>query len=340
MIGRRQALGGIAALAAAGTIADPLVARAPRRKPPFLNPGDTVGVVSPASALGAEDGLDRADYWLRSMGLVPKIGPHAGGTFGYLAGTDADRAADINAMYADPEVKAVFAARGGWGAARILPLLDWAAIRANPKLMIGYSDITALHLAFAQRAGYATIHGGNATSSWRPVQFESLWALAFAGARPVLGGAAVEAASGRAGRTITGGKARGRLLGGNMTIVSTLMGTPWMPDFDGAILFLEDVNEAEYRVDRMFQQLRLAGLLGGLGGVVFGQCTECMTTDADYAGFTVDQVIDQYLVPLGIPAFTGANFGHVGNQLCLPSGAEVELDADARTIRLLEPIVG
>lgn len=338
MIDRRTALAGIGTLAAAG-LSSPSDARA-RIKPPFLNPGDTVGVVAPASALGSDDGLDRAEWWLKGMGLVPKFGPHAGGRFGYLAGTDDERAADINAMYRDPEVKAVFAVRGGWGGARILPLLDWDAIQANPKLFIGFSDVTAIHMGFASRAGYATIHGGNATSTWPKEEWESLWRLAFGGERVVLGGQDIEAAVGRPGRTIRGGTARGRLLGGNLTIISTLMGTGWLPDFTGAVLFAEDVDEAEYRIDRMFAQLKLAGVLDGLAGIVFGQCTDCRTMDADYGGFTLDEVIDQYLTPLGIPAFTGANIGHVRNQLCLPSGAPVEIDGDARTLRLLEPIVG
>jgi muramoyltetrapeptide carboxypeptidase len=336
MIDRRSAIAGLGAAAAA--LSAPAGARAPR-KPPRLRLGDTVGVVAPASAVGSDDGLDRAEWWIRGMGLVPRFGAHAGDRHGYLAGTDADRAADINAMYADPEVRAVFAVRGGWGAARILPLLDWDAIRNRPKLLIGYSDVTALHLAFAGRAGYATIHGGNASSSWQKQSWESLWRLAFAGEAPVLGGAQTEAETGRIGRTIRGGTARGRLLGGNLTILSTLMGTGWLPEMDGAILFVEDTNEAEYRIDRMLQQLRLAGVLGRLNGVIFGQCTSCRTDAPDYAGFTLDQVIDQYLGPLGIPAFTGGDIGHVANQLSLPSGAEVELDADARTIRLLAPIV-
>lgn len=338
MIDRRRAIAGIGAATAVG-LARPAGAR-PRTKPPFLNPGDTVGVVAPASAVGSDDGLERAEWWLRAMGLKPKFGAHAGDRFGYLAGADADRAADINAMYRDPEVRAVFAVRGGWGAARLLPLLDWQAIRRNPKLFIGFSDVTAIHMAFASRAGYATIHGGNATSSWPKEEWESLWRLAFSGERVVLGGSNIEAAVGRPGRTIHGGTARGRLLGGNLTIISTLMGTGWLPDLTGAVLFAEDVDEAEYRIDRMFAQLKLAGVLDGLAGIVFGQCTDCASTDAGYDGFTIDQVIDQYLTPLGIPAFTGANIGHVRNQLCLPSGAPVEIDGDARTLRLLEPIVG
>ena len=333
MIDRRSVIAGAAALCAT-----PAWPRTPR-KPPRLRPGDIVGVVSPASTMGSDDGLDRAEYWIRGMGLVPRFGPNAGGRWGYLAGTDEQRASDLNAGYADPEVKAVFAVRGGWGGARILPLLDWATIRANPKLLIGFSDVTALHLAFAARAGFPTIHGGNATSSWRKASWESLWGLAFAAATPTLGGAGVEAETGRPARTITGGKAQGRLLGGNLTILSTLMGTGWLPDLRGAVLFLEDVNEAEYRVDRMFQQLKLAGVLAGLAGIVFGQCTQCATTAPDYAGFTLDQLIDHYFAPLGIPAVTGFDTGHIANQLSLPSGARVELDADARTVRVLEAVV-
>lgn len=337
MIGRRTALATLGGLGAA--LIAPPVGAARSRKAPRLRPGDTVGVIAPASAAGSEDTAARAEWWLKGMGLVPKIADGADGRFGYLSGTDADRAADLNAMYADPAVRAVFALRGGWGSARILPLLDWATIRQNPKLLIGFSDITALHLAFAARAGYPTIHGGNAASTWKPETWESLWRLAFAGDRPVLGGAAAETASGRAGRTIRSGMARGRLLGGNLTILSTLMGTGWLPAFKGAILFIEDVNEAEYRIDRMLQQLRLAGVLGELAGIAFGQCTSCRTEEPGYRGFSLDEVIDQYLDPLGIPAFTGGNFGHVSNQLCLPSGAMVELDADARTLRVLEPVV-
>jgi muramoyltetrapeptide carboxypeptidase len=333
MIGRRAVLGG--ALALAATPAWPRITR----KPPRLRIGDTVGVVSPASTMSSEDGLDRAEHWLRGMGLTPKFGPNAGGRWGYLAGTDEQRASDLNAAYADPEVKAVFAVRGGWGGARILPLLDWASIRIHPKLLIGFSDVTALHLAFAARAGFPTIHGGNATSSWRKASWESLWRLAFAADTPTLGGAAIEAETGRPARTLVGGKAQGRLLGGNLTILSTLMGTGWLPDLKGAVLFLEDVNEAEYRVDRMFQQLKLAGVLDGLAGIVFGQCTRCATTAPDYAGFTLDQLIDHYCAPLGIPAVSGFDVGHIANQLSLPSGARVELDADARTVRLLEPVV-
>jgi muramoyltetrapeptide carboxypeptidase len=135
------------------------------------------------------------------------------------------------------------------------------------------------------------------------------------------------------------GRAQGRLLGGNLTVLSTLLGTPWVPDFTGAILFLEDVGEAEYRIDRMMSQLALAGILDKVAGVVFGQCTQCTSGYPDYEGFTVPQILHQYLAGRRIPSFTGANIGHISNQLSLPVGAHVEMDADAGTIRLLQPIV-
>ncbi len=258
---------------------------------------------------------------------------------GYLAGTDWERADDLNTMFASDDIRAIFAVRGGWGGARLLPLIDWNIVRANPKLLIGYSDTTALHLALARRAGFPTLHAPNAASRWSQQSWESLWRIAFAGGTPILGGQQVEDESGRSARTVTGGRARGKLLGGNLTVLSTLMGTPWLPDFDGAILFLEDVNEEEYRIDRMLQQLRLAGILDRVSGVVFGQCTKCSSDDPDYDGFTLDDLFDRYFGSLGVPVFTGANVGHVSNQLTLPVGVEVEIDADARTLRMLEPAV-
>ena len=338
MIARRTALGLLGGLAGAALMPSSLSAKA-GRKPPRLRAGDTVGLVAPASALTLPDELDRAIHWITGMGLVPKLGQHVGEQYGYLAGTDAARASDLDVMFADPDVRAIFAIRGGWGGARILPLLDWNGIRDNPKLLIGYSDTTALHLAIAARAGFATLHAPNGASSWQKESWDSLWQIAFAAGTPVLGGAGVEDAVGRPARTLTGGTARGRLLGGNLTILSTLMGTGWLPDFDGAILFVEDINEDPYRVDRMFQQLKLGGILDRVGGVIFGQCTRCGSPAPGSDTFTLDDVVDQYLGALGKPAIAGFDTGHVGNQLSLPVGVDVEFDATARTLRMLHPAV-
>ncbi|WP_030540170.1 LD-carboxypeptidase [Sphingobium sp. DC-2] len=332
-------------LAAMGGALAAAKAPAPRppEKPPRLRPGDTVGLIEPAGFTDDLFDLDLVKETVAAMGLKPRPGRHLAQRQGYLAGKDADRAADVNAMFADPEVRAVFAVRGGWGCARILPYLDFATIRANPKLLVGFSDITALHLAFAARAGFPTIHGPNAASSWPRFSWDAFRAIAFDGATPLLVNPVAHEdrlvqRSGRI-RTFRGGKAAGRLLGGNLTVLAALVGTPWMPAFDRAILFMEDVGEAPYRIDRMLTQLSLAGLLGKVAGVVFGQCTNCAASDASYGGFTVSEVLQQHLEPLGVPAFQGAAIGHVASQFSLPVGVRAEIDADLGSIRLLEPAV-
>lgn len=344
MFSRRSVIGSLGGLAAALALAPAPAIPASRRRPPRLRPSDTVALIEPAGFSDDQAQIDRVRFTIEGMGLVPRVAPHVGSRHGYLAGTDEQRAGDINAMFADPEVKALFAVRGGWGCARLLPLLDWDTIRSNPKLLIGYSDVTALHLAFAAKAGFATIHAPNAANSWLEISWESFWRLAFAAEAPEFVPPSPEETDLLTPdrwrvATIRPGIARGRLLGGNLSVMSALVGTPWLPDFDGAILFLEDVGEAEYRIDRMLSQLDLAGILGKIAGVVFGQCTRCTAGVEGYTGFTIPQLLEHYLAPLGVPAFGGANIGHVANQLSLPYGADVEIDAGSGTIRVLEPVV-
>ncbi|MGB5078715.1 MAG: LD-carboxypeptidase, partial [Sphingorhabdus sp.] len=273
------------------------------------------------------------------------IPTHLLGRYGYLAGQDKDRAADVNAMFADSQVRAIFAVRGGWGSARLLPYLDWTMIRANPKLLTGFSDITALHMAIAAKAGFVTLHGPNAGSAWGKSSWDSFRGIAFDGATPVFKNPETteDRLVQRRWRTqVLGsgnGKAQGKLLGGNLTVLTALVGTPYLPSFEGAILFLEDVDEAEYRIDRMLTQLGQSGVLKGLKGVVFGQCTDCTAKGGGYGGFTLNDVLTQHLGSLGIPAYQGAYFGHITDQFTLPVGAMVEIDANAGTLRLLEPVV-
>ena len=311
-----------------------------RRKPPRLRAGDRVGLVKPAGFLADEAELQLAVDAIRAMGLVPVPAPHLFARHGYLAGQDRDRAADLNRMYADDSIRAVFAVKGGWGSARILPYLDFALIRRNPKLLIGFSDITALHLAFAARAGFPTIHGPNAASAWSKLSWDAFRELVFDGRLHLYRNppGTEDRLVQREGRTLTirPGKANGRLLGGNLTVLASLVGTRFLPDFDGAILFIEDIDEAEYRIDRMLTQLALSGILGRVAGVVFGQCTNCRSTGPSFGNFTVAQVLKQHLEPLGVPAYQGAMFGHVDDQFSLPVGTRAEIDATEGTIRLLE----
>jgi muramoyltetrapeptide carboxypeptidase len=344
MQSRRSAMATLATMMAAAAM--PVMASPEpisRRKPARLRPGDVVGLIQPAYPLEDPFDIRFVQEAIRAMGLVPKLGQSVGQRFGYLAGEDKARAADVNAMFADDGVKAVFAVRGGWGCARILPHLDWKTIAANPKLLIGYSDITALHMAIAARAGFATIHGPGAASDWGAKSWDSFRALAFEGAMPTYRNPVIaeDRLALREWRTraIRGGRASGRLLGGNLTVLTALLGSPYLPDFSGAILFLEDVDEAEYRVDRMLTSLSLAGVLSKVSGIVFGQCTDCKAKGGAYGGFTLSQVLEQHLAPLGVPVFEGAFFGHIRDQFSLPQGVRAEIDADAGTIRLLEPAV-
>ena len=336
MLSRRSAIASLCALAAFA----PSSAAAPGAspKPPRLRRGDTVGLIAPGMFSDDQTAVEEVKSTISAMGLVPRAAPHLTARYGYLAGTDRERADDINRMYADPAVRALFSVQGGWGSARLLPFLDWQVIRANPKLLIGSSDITALHLAFAARAGFPTIHGPNSAYSWQDISWQSFWTLAFEAGTPTFRNPAmsqVDPAAQDRWRTTTirPGRAAGRLIGGNLSVLAALVGTPWLPDFAGAILFLEDTGEAEYRIDRMMTQLALAGILGKLAGIVFGQCTRCTTGIAGYSGFTVPQLLQQHLAPLGVPAFHGANIGHVGNQLSVPVGVRAEIDAGSGTIR-------
>ena len=340
---RRTALRTLGAAAAALTIAPAAFAAPALRKPPRLRPGDTVGLIEPAGFTDDEFDLALVMDTVRAMGLVPKPAPHLAARYGYLAGKDEARAADVNAMFADRDVRAIFAVRGGWGSARVLPYLNWDVIRANPKLLVGFSDITALHLAIAARAGFTTIHGPNAASSWGELSWKSFREIAFEGGMPTYRTPAPDedrlVQRGGRIRTFRRGKATGPLLGGNLTVLAALMGAPYLPRFDGAILFIEDIDEAEYRIDRMLTQLALAGVLRRVAGVVFGQCTDCRADGPSFGGFTLSEVLKQHLEPLGVPAFQGALIGHVPNQFSIPVGVRAEIDATEGTIRLLEPAV-
>lgn len=317
--------------------------RVPYSSPRRLRPGDVVGLVAPAGYVADEARLDRMVAMLRSMELVPKLAPNLMRRNGYFAGSDSERAASITAMYADPEVRALFAAHGGWGCQRILPYLDYGMINANPKLLVGSSDVTALHLALAARTRCPTIHGPNAAHSWGEVSRAAFHALAFDAATPTIVNPPDDAGPRVPNpwpiRTFRPGRARGRLLGGNLSVISAMVGTPYLPSFAGAILFLEDTNEAEYRIDRMLTQLAQAGILAQLAGLVFGQCTNCRNPVPAYAGFTIDQVLEQHFTPLGIPVFQGAQIGHIATHISVPVGVPVEIDAARGSIRMLAPLV-
>lgn len=346
MINRRNFL--ISLVATSSILASPSklvrAARKPLLKPKRLQPGSVVGIVSPASATFVREQLDIVIDVVKALGLVPRLAPHVLERYGYLGGKDKDRAADINQFFTDSSVAAILPIRGGWGASRILPYLDYQRIRQNPKILVGFSDITALILALNAQTNLVTFHGPNGLSSWRTMQTDYFRRVLFSGETVTFQNQKDGDDSNRLMQvkyrvqTITSGKAKGRLIGGNLSVLSAIVGSPYLPDFKGAILFLEDLNENIYRIDRMMTQLKIAGIFDKLAGFIFGQCSNC-SPDADYGSLTLEEVLWDHIKPLDIPAWNGAMIGHIENVLTLPIGLEVEIDADAGTIRMLEPAV-
>ena len=308
-------------------------------KPPRLTPGDRVGLVNPATAAFRTMPIEILTESLEALGLEVVKGPSYFDRRGYFAGADEDRAADINSFFANPDIKGLVA-RGGWGSARVLPHLDYAAIARHPKVLLGYSDVTALLLAIHSRTGLVTFHGPSPRTRFsadhlRRVLFDGE-TLSMSNPREIPSDQTVQT-EGRI-QTITPGKARGPLLGGNLTVLTAIVGSQYLPDWRGSILFLEDVNEAVYRIDRMLTQLSLAGILDQIAGFVFGHCTDC-PPGTDYGSLTLEEVLRDHIAPLGVPAWSGAMFGHIDRQFTLPLGIGAEIDANGGTIRLLEPAV-
>ncbi len=308
----------------------------PILKPPRLRVGDTVGLVNPASFLDPED-VEIAKKELAQLGLNVKLAAHVRDRYGYLGGRDADRAADINSMFADSSVRALIAMRGGWGSSRILQMLDYDLIRRQPKIITGYSDITALLLAIYARSGVVTFHGPVGTSDWNRFTVEWVKRILFSGEAVTLRNPWFDLQY--RVETLTAGIARGRLVGGNLSVLAGMVGSPYLPEWQGTILFVEEIGEEVYRIDRMLTQLKLAGILDRISGFIFGQCKDCNPEEPDKS-LSFRQMLSERIKPLGIPAWYGSMIGHMKDKFTVPVGALVEIDALRGTVKLLEPAVG
>jgi muramoyltetrapeptide carboxypeptidase len=344
---RRFIGGGAATLGAAAAAAVPAAAAAPAPpqllKAPRLKPGDTIALINPSGAVYERAPYAVATETLQALGFRVREAPHLRARHGHFAGTDVQRAADVNAMFADPGVHGLLALTGGSGGNRMLPLVDYAAIRRTPKFLGGFSDLTALLNAVHVQTGLITFHCPVGVSEWNA--FSVGWlrgavmdaqALTLANVQDK--GDNLVAKSGRI-TTLRGGRARGPLVGGNLAVLTAMAGSAYWPRFDGAILFLEDTNEYIYRVDRMLSTLKLAGALDRVAGVVLGGFTNCGPGDGSYGTLTLDEVFDDYFKPLDVPVYSGALFGHIRLKFTLPVGLPVEMDADAGTLRFLQPAV-
>lgn len=295
---------------------------------PKVPAGSRVALVAPAGPLKIPNDIDRALENCRLLGWEAVVGEHAREKHTYFAGHDDERLLDLNAAIRDDSIDAIWCLRGGYGAMRLLDGLDYAALRRRPKAMIGYSDITAFHCALATRCGLSSIHGPTARSTLTPFSARSLRAAVLRDGDPC--GTAPKA------KTLRGGRARGHLMGGNLALLAALHGTPYQPRYDSAILVLEDVNEAPYRVERMLLQLRLSGALQSCAAIAFGSFTNTGEKDSGLGGTrSLDVVLQEAADRAGVPAISGIPIGHIDDQWSVPLGAEAELDADEKRLTVI-----
>lgn len=342
---RRRLLATAAVATAAGSLPLPASAQAARPallKAPRLRGDGTIMLVNPSNAVYEHQPREIAIDTLTALGFKVREGRHLRARRGQFAGTDAERAADVDAAFADPSVDAILALTGGSGANRILPLLDYAQMRRTPKILAGFSDTTSLINAVHARTGLVTFHAPVGVSEWNEFSVRHFRGVLVDGEamtlrNPVDPGGLPAPREDRI-RTLRAGRARGPLVGGNLAVLSSLAGSPYLPSFDGAVLFLEEVNEFIYRVDRMLSTLKLAGAFDRLAGVVLGAFTNCNPGDG-FGTLTLDEVFDDYFLPLNVPVYRGASFGHIKRKFTLPIGLPAEVDAGAGTLTLLEPAV-
>ena len=317
----------------------------PLIKPKALKKGDTVGLIVPATAVEEPEQIAVAKEIAESFGFKVVLGKNVQKQYGYLAGTDKERAEDINEMFRRNDVQGVLPVQGGWGSMRALPYIDFEMIRKNPKVFVGFSDITTLLLAFHKFAGLVTVHGPIVRHSFNEY-VRDYYSRAIMSAAPLglLQQPALPAGEtvNRENRivTVVGGKATGELIGGNLSLLVTTLGTPFQIDFKGKLVFIEDVGEEPYRIDRMLTHLFLSGTLNDAAGFILGKFKECDPKTAGYLGsLTLYEIFKTRFEPLGKPCISGLSFGHIRDHISLPIGVKASLDADAKTVTVLESAV-
>jgi muramoyltetrapeptide carboxypeptidase len=293
-------------------------------KAPRLQPNQTVGIIAPASPVNQSE-ISEGLRLLKSFPLKIKQGEHIFDYLNYLAGSDNDRVSDLHQMFSDPEIKAIFCARGGYGSARLLNDIDFDLIRKNPKIIVGFSDITSLLLALFNKSGLITIHGPTLSDLPKNKNWPNLSKLITTSHRPQI--------SFKQGKEINKGNARGILLGGNLSIICSLLDTPFLPSFEGVILFLEEKGESHYRLDRMLTQLLLSGQLDCLSALIIGQIEDCGKMEI------INSMLQERLGRLTIPVVTGLPVGHGNENISLPLGLPAVLDTGRMLLTIEEAAV-
>ncbi len=296
-------------------------------KPTALRRGDVIGVISPSSPPSTPDRIEKGAEYLERLGYRVKFGKHVRAVRGYLAGTDQQRATDMNEMFADKEVRAIIAVRGGYGTPRLLPLINYQLVKRNPKIFVGYSDLTALQLALYKNTGLVSFSGPmvgvEMFKGIDPFTEEHFWKMITSTKK--MGG--VRNPDSRHLKAIGKGKATGLLIGGNLSLITSIAGTPYLPSFKNSILFFEEIEEECYRFDRMMNQMALAGIFRDTKGIIVGELTDIKPHDASKPHLTVDEIIADHLSLLSKPILTGLVYGHVARKLTMPIGIRATVEA-------------
>lgn len=308
-------------------------------KPSALRKGDLIGLITPASTPDDLSRVENSVKYFERLGYSVKVGKNVGKYRGYLAGTDDERLNDLHSMFKDKNVKAIFSLRGGYGAIRLLDKINYRLIKSNPKLFVGYSEITALQNAIFSKTGLLTFAGPMPAVDFcndvSPFTEEFFWNLVTS--KRKLG--KIKYPEDPTPQTLKKGSANGQIIGGNLAVFNALLGTKFFPDMKNKILFLEDINEAPYKVDRLLNQLRLSGVFSKIKGIVLGRFVDCYEDDANKKTLTLGEVIDDYICPLKIPSVYVFPHGHIKDFVTIPIGLKVKLDATKTSLEFLEPAV-
>ncbi len=309
-------------------------------KPQALKKGDTVGVIAPGSAVSSPDDYLLAEELAEYLGVKLKYAGNVKKGSGYKTRSIRERVDDIHEMFSDKSVNGIFCLRGGYGSTQLPDYIAFGIIKKNPKVFLGYSDVTALHLAINKLTGLVTFHGPVMLSPFSELTANSLKKAIFT--KEAIG--KIQNSSEKEGirlkhpvRTIRGGKGKGELIGGNLSLIAALMGTKYELNSNGKILFIEDVGESPYRIDRMLTQLKSAGKLQQAAGIVFGKCEDCTSeASASTWDLSLGEVLDNIFSDISVPVFYGLTFGHTKDQFTIPEGVKAELDADRGIINITE----
>jgi muramoyltetrapeptide carboxypeptidase len=309
-------------------------------KPKKLSKGDVIGIISPASAPDDNAMIDSGVKYLENLGYRVEVGKNAGKQLGYLAGNDEERLDDLHYMFKKKFVKAIICTRGGYGSPRLLDKVDYKLIRNNPKIFVGYSDITALQMAIFQKTNLVTFAGpmlavdfSNEVSSFTEEMF---WSLITSNKKF----GKIKQPGDEKISTLDKGSASGRILGGNLALLISLLGTGYLPSMKDKILFFEEISELPYRIDRMLNQLRLAGIFKQVKGIILGTFIECNEIDPEKRTLTLGEVISDYFGKSDLPVVYNLRHGHIKDFITIPIGISVKLNASRNYVEFAESAVG